>query len=292
MIFPADRSWFFHRVDGRRHLGLVDPEPGSFLDLGEASDLDLLATDALSAENLPALMKQCRELEGDPVFDVPVARPPKILCLGKNYAAHAAEFGSAVPEEPIFFTKLIGSLLPHQQTVLLPHWVNTRIDHELELGIVLGFEDPRSAGRKYVSESEALDLVAGFTIINDVTARSMQGEDRGKQQPWLRCKSFDTFCPIGPWVVPRDSLPGFNDLEICLEVNGQLRQKSRTSLMVVDVAAAISYLSRHTCLQCGDVIATGTPEGVGPIEDGDILTARIEGIGELKNPVAREKTPA
>ena len=135
--------------------------------------------------------------------------------------------------------------------------------------------------------ADALELVAGYSIFNDVTARTMQGDDRGAQKPWLRCKSFDTFGPFGPWVVPADSLDA-TDLAIACRVGDEPRQASRTSLMVVGIADAIAYLSRHTSLRSGDLIAMGTPEGVGPIADGDVVTCEIEGIGRLANPVVRE----
>lgn len=289
-MLPAAVAWFFHRTQDKRCLGLAQPgvDGVRLLDLGPADDLALLAGGLLAGEGLEAHCARGQPLTQPVVWDVPVARPSKILCLGKNFAAHAAEFGATVPEEPLFFTKLVDTLLPHDGTVLLPHWVDTRIDHEVELGVVLGFSDPHRRGRKYVAPADALDLVAGYTIIDDVTARKMQGDDRGAQKPWLRCKSFDTFCPIGPWVVPSSAFEP-RDAAITLTVNGELRQASRTSLMVVDVPHALAYLSRHTTLRPGDIIAMGTPEGVGPLRDGDLVCNRIEGIGELRHGVAREQ---
>ena len=288
---PAGPAWFFHRREGRRRLGVCQAEAGALRmwDIGEVDELDLLARGGLDAPALRALAIAGDELDGEPDFDVPVARPSKILCLGKNYAAHAAELGSEVPDQPIVFAKLCDTLLPHRGTVVLPHWVDTRIDHEIELGVVLGFDDPERAGRKYVATEQAIELVAGFTIVNDVTARRMQGEDRGHSRPWLRSKSFDTFCPVGPFVVARDGLPGHADLAIRLRVGESLRQDSRTSAMVFDVPQAISWLSRHTTLRPGDLIAMGTPAGVGPIEDGDTMVGEIEGIGTLVNQVVREE---
>jgi len=293
---PAAPAWLYHRVDGERRLGLCIPAAGSpaFVDLGAADELDLLARgagDGLDAQSLRALAERGRPLADPPCFDVPVARPGKILCLGKNFAAHAREFGAEVPEEPIFFTKLRDALLPHLGTVVLPHWVRTRIDHEIELAVILGFDDPERRGRKYVAPERAMELVAGYTVLNDVTARRMQGDDRGANNPWLRSKSFDTFCPVGPWVVARDDLPRVHDLAISLRVGDDLRQASRTSHMVVDVPHAIAYLSRHTTLRPGDLIAMGTPEGVGPIADGDLMVGEIEGIGRLCNEVLREDPP-
>jgi len=289
---PASPAWFAHRVGGVRHLGALDPDGPVAVDCGPHDELPMLAAGGLGRTNVRGLLRAGSPIRlEDVVFDVPVAHPGKLLCLGKNFAAHAREFGAEVPEEPIFFTKLPDTLLPHAGTVVLPHWLDERIDHEVELAVVLGFEDPDRRGRKYVSPEEAVELIEGYTVLNDVTARTMQGTDRGRQQPWLRSKSFDTFCPIGPFVVPAEALGPNPDLAIDLYVGDELRQSSRTGHMVVSVPEAIAYLSRHTTLRPGDIVAMGTPEGVGPISDGDVMTACIEGIGLLRNPVAREVAP-
>ncbi|MEM7200334.1 MAG: fumarylacetoacetate hydrolase family protein [Planctomycetota bacterium] len=288
LLAPA---WFRHRLAGRVRLGGAIPTTGGidFFDLGDAEEMSLLASAGLTAERLAERLDAGERLDQAPVFEVPVARPGKILCLGKNFAAHAAEFGAAVPEEPIFFTKLPDTLLPHEGVVQIPHWLQSRVDHEVELAVILGFPDPEQRGRKYVASAEALSLVAGYSILNDVTARAMQGTDRGAQRPWLRCKSFDTFCPLGPWVVPADALPQVHDLEIGLTVNGDQKQHSRTSLMVVGIAEAIAYLSRHTTLRPGDLIAMGTPAGVSALAPGDRMVASIEHLGELVNTVQLER---
>lgn len=298
MTRPDRVAWFFHRVgghpggrpgrrDGERRLGVFDPEKDRFLDRGPVDELAALADGSFGHHNL--LIRGAEPMIEEPIFDVPVARPSKILCLGKNYAAHAAEFGAEVPEEPIFFTKFWDTMIPHGAPIVLPHWIDSRIDHEIELAVILGFDDPDGRGRKYVDREHAMDLVAGYTIVNDVTARRMQGDDRSLKHPWLRSKSFDTFCPIGPWVVPARDLPEAADITIQLHVNDELRQKSSTSLMVTDIPHAIEYVSRHTTLRPGDILATGTPQGVGPIDDGDVVTCHIEGIGTLRNPVVRER---
>lgn len=289
---PECLVWFTHRVEGARHLGLYDSGSGSFRDVGPRPayfERSELASGALC--NPRTLLATSQAMADRPVFDVPVAHPSKILCLGKNFAAHAAEFGAEVPEEPIFFTKFADTLIPDGAPIVLPHWVDSRIDHELELAIILGFDDPEDRGRKYVSAEDASALVAGYTVLNDVTARQMQGQDRGQERPWLRSKSFDSFCPIGPWVVPASERPELGDLAMHLHVNEDLRQSSSTGLMVVDIPHAIEYLSRHTTLRPGDIIAMGTPAGVGPIEDGDTVTCCIESIGTLSNPVTREAAP-
>lgn len=265
------------------------PDGPRFVDLGPRDEGVLLAQGSLDLTALARLATAGRRLERDAiVFDVPVARPGKLLCLGKNFVAHAREFGAEVPEEPIFFTKLPDALLPHDGTVVLPHWVHTRIDHEVELAVVLGFADPQRQGRKYVAEADALALVGGYTLLNDVTARKMQGDDRGLNRPWLRSKSFDTFCPIGPFVVPFAALGATPDLALDCWVDAEHRQSSRTSLMVVGVAAAIEYLSRHVTLRPGDILAMGTPEGVGPLQDGQQIVCTLEGVGLLRNRVVRE----
>lgn len=292
-VLPTGPAWFYHRRAGERRLGIADPDGPVFFDCGPRDELAMLAAGGLDATQVHALTRAGDALDpSDIVWDVPIRKPGKILCLGKNFAAHAREFGAEVPEEPIFFTKLPDTLLPHEGTVLLPHWLDSRIDHEIELAVILGFKDPDGRGRKYVEPERAFDLVEGYTLINDVTARTIQGDDRGAQKPWLRSKSFDTFCPFGPWVVARGELLQAKNLAIDLWVNDEHRQSSRTGMMVVDVPHAIAYLSRHTTLHPGDVIAMGTPEGVGPIADGDVMVGAIEGMGLLRNPVAREATPS
>ncbi|MFO1051519.1 MAG: fumarylacetoacetate hydrolase family protein [Planctomycetota bacterium] len=292
-LSPSSPAWFAHRSGTGRRLGVFDPAKSRFVDIGPLDESSLLAAGSLDLGDVDRFIRTGRTLAPESIrFDVPLARPGKILCLGKNFVAHAREFGAEVPEEPIFFTKLPDTLLPHEGEVVLPHWVDTRIDHEVELGVVLGFSDPDRRGRKYVRAQDAMALVAGYTLLNDVTARKMQGDDRGNQRPWLRCKSFDTFCPLGPFVVPREALGDRPDLALDCWVNDTHRQSSRTSLMVVGVAEAIEYLSRHTTLRPGDLIAMGTPEGVGPIAHGDVMTCTLEGVGLLRNRVVREIEPA
>ncbi len=288
---PLAPVWFAYRRGGRR-LGAALPEPGGgWFDLGALRAEELLAAGALDVADLRARCRDAERIARPEQFLPPVAHPSKILCLGKNFAAHAAEFGAAVPDEPIVFAKLADTLVGHGDPVRLPHGVESRIDHELELGVILGFADPDARGRKHVPVARALELVAGYTVLNDVTARKLQGTDRDAGKPWLRSKSFDTFCPLGPWVVPRDAAVGIHDAAMTLHVDEELRQQSRTSLMVVGVAAAIEYLARHFTLRPGDVLAMGTPEGVGPIRAGQQMRAWIEGIGTLVNPVEREPLP-
>lgn len=287
---PAAPAWFFHGDFGERRLGVVLPEAG-FFDLGRDDEAALLSEGSLTANHLRAMAEEGDLFDAPPTrFEVPVRLPSKILCLGKNYAAHAAELGSAVPEEPFAFAKLADTLIPHGAAVVIPHWLDTRVDHEIELALILGFDDPHQRGRKYVTRAAAMSLIAGYTIFNDVTARKLQASDRDLKQPWLRAKSLDTFGPIGPWVVAADAFDA-SDRRLTLRVDAEVRQDARTSDMVVDLADAIVFLSRHFTLRPGDVIATGTPAGIGPVRDGNVMRSEIEGIGALTNPVRKEALP-
>ncbi|HEX4339380.1 MAG TPA: fumarylacetoacetate hydrolase family protein [Polyangiaceae bacterium] len=204
----------------------------------------------------------------------PVA-PATIFGIGKNYRAHAAEMKGAVPSEPLVFTKTITSLVGPDGTVVLPK-EGGRIDYEAELGVVIGKTCRR------VPVERALDYVFGYTALCDVTARAFQDKDG----QWTRAKGFDTFCPVGP-VVVTGIAPG--DLAISLRQNGELRQDATTADMVFDVARLVSHLSSFATLSPGDLIATGTPEGVGPLAHGDRVAISIAGIGELGFGVAREE---
>ncbi|GAB4142095.1 MAG: hypothetical protein Fur0037_09140 [Planctomycetota bacterium] len=280
---PSRAAWFRYRAGAGIRLGAYDPSRRAFLDLGARSVADLLAEGGLRAGHLAELMALGEPMPEPARYEVPVV-PSKILCMAKNYEAHAREFGAAPPPEPVFFAKLPDSLLPHGQPVRIPEHLDSRVDHEAELGVVLGFPDPERRGAKPSSEDEALSLVAGYTCLNDVTARTLQGRDREAKLPWLRSKSFDTFCPTGPFVVPADALDA-SDLAITMTVNGEIRQSGSTSAMVHGIGAILVRMAACTTLRPGDLIATGTPAGVGPIRSGDIMTVAIEGIGALSNPV-------
>jgi 2-keto-4-pentenoate hydratase/2-oxohepta-3-ene-1,7-dioic acid hydratase in catechol pathway len=196
----------------------------------------------------------------------PVA-PSKIVCIGRNYAAHAKELGNEVPAEPLMFFKPPSSVIGPGQSVEL-RAESERVEHEGELGVVIG----KRASR--VSREEALSYVFGYTCVNDVTARDLQKKDG----QWARAKGFDTFCPVGPWI-ETDLDP--SDLSVRCLVDGQVRQDGRTSQMMFDVSALIAYVSRAFALEPGDLIATGTPEGVGLMPAGSRVTVVIEKIGEL-----------
>ncbi len=288
---PTRPAWFRFEHGGAAHVGAIDPArsgpgggPGWF-DLGPLDVLRLLHDGALTRADLELRIGRSAPIPAPGRFLTPVPRGPKILCLAKNYTAHAKEMGGAAPAEPIFFAKLPDTLVAHGEAVVIPGWLETRVDHEAELALVLGFADPDGRGRRNVDAADAPALVAGFTPLNDVTARKLQGQDREQKYPWLRSKSIDTFCPVGPFVVPRDALDGA-DLAITMRVNGEVRQQARTSAMVFSIGEALAAMSRVTTLRPGDLIAMGTPEGVGPVRPGDVMEVEVEGLGVLRNPVA------
>lgn len=202
----------------------------------------------------------------------PVA-PTKVVAVGLNYRAHVDEMGHDLPVEPVLFLKPSTSVIGPGDTIEIPVGVG-RVDHEAELGVVIG----RRAHN--VTPEEAAECVLGFTCANDVTARELQRVDG----QWSRAKGFDTFCPLGPWVAT-DIDPG--DLLVEAYVNGDLRQSARTSDMIFSPYELVSFASRVMTLVPGDVVLTGTPAGIGPIEAGDEVEIRIEGVGSLVNEVSR-----
>jgi 2-keto-4-pentenoate hydratase/2-oxohepta-3-ene-1,7-dioic acid hydratase in catechol pathway len=205
---------------------------------------------------------------------VPVV-PTKILCIGRNYRAHAAELGNEVPEKPLVFLKPLSSLLPHRGTVLLPPEAS-RVDYEGELTVVIG-----ARGRR-LSREEAARAVFGYTCAIDVSARDLQKADG----QWWRAKGFDTFCPLGP-AVETDVDP--EDLLLETLVDGAIRQSGRTSEMVHDVPSLVAWVSHAMTLEPGDVILTGTPEGVAPLVPGQTVEVRIGGVGTLSVRVEKEE---
>ena len=218
------------------------------------------------------------ELEEPIEYDLPISRPQKIICLGRNYKKHAEEFKNVVPPEPIIFAKLPSSLLPPNGVIRIPRGVG-RVDHEIELAVVIG-----KSGKR-ISQAEAMKHVAGYTVLNDVTARAMQIKDIEEKKPWMRSKSFDTFCPLGPFLVPADEIPDPHQLEIKLSVNGEIRQHANTSEMAYQIPQIIEYISQYITLNAGDIIATGTPAGVSELKPGDVVRGEIANIGVLENTV-------
>jgi 2-keto-4-pentenoate hydratase/2-oxohepta-3-ene-1,7-dioic acid hydratase in catechol pathway len=201
--------------------------------------------------------------------------PSKVVAIGRNYAEHAAELGNEVPEDPIIFLKPSTAVVGPRDPIVYPSEVSERVDFEGELAVVIG----RLC--RQVPPERVPDVIFGYTCANDVTARDLQAKDG----QWARAKGFDTFCPLGPWI-ETDIDPA--DLELTTIVNGEIRQNSRTSLLLHDVTALITYVSAVMTLLPGDVLLTGTPAGVGPLKDGDEVSVTIEGIGTLTNGVTSD----
>jgi len=198
--------------------------------------------------------------------------PTKIVCVGRNYAAHARELGNDVPERPLIFLKPPSALIGDGDAIVLPP-ESQRVEHEAEIALVIG----RRA--RNVPAAAAMDFVAGFAPLNDVTARDLQKADG----QWTRAKGFDTFCPVGA-ITPAAGVD-WPALEIVCRVNGDVRQRGRARDMTFDFPALVAYISRVMTLEPGDLIATGTPEGVGPLEPGDLVEVEIPGLATLANPV-------
>lgn len=218
----------------------------------------------------------------------PIPRPNKIICLGLNYADHAREQGAQPPAQPIYFLKSGNTICgPHDPIVLPPN--SSQVDYEAEFAVVIG-----KRGRD-IPEDKALDYVAGYTILNDVSARDMQFGDK----QWYRGKSCDTFAPTGPWIVTADEIPDPHNLHILLTLNGQTLQDSNTGNLIFKVPFLISYLSQSATWEVGDLISTGTPPGVGVfrkppvfLQAGDTVSITVEGIGTLTNPVGGSPSAA
>lgn len=206
----------------------------------------------------------------------PVA-PSKVICVARNYVAHAAEHSAEVPETPLLFFKPPSAVIGPGAAIELPA-ESAQVEHEGELAVVIGRRCRR------VGESEAWSAVLGVSCANDVTARDIQRAEK----LWTRGKGFDTFCPVGPWIVAGIDRAAVADLEIRCSVDNGLRQRGRTSQMVFSPAYLISYISQVMTLEPGDIILTGTPAGVGPLAPGDEVTVEIEDVGTLSNPVKTE----
>jgi 2-keto-4-pentenoate hydratase/2-oxohepta-3-ene-1,7-dioic acid hydratase in catechol pathway len=205
---------------------------------------------------------------------LPPVVPTKIVCVGRNYREHAAEFDNPVPEEPLLFMKPPSSVVGTGEDVVYPA-LSTRVDHEAELVVVVG----RTAHR--VGASDAWQVIGGYTCGNDVTARDIQKSDG----QWTRGKGFHTFCPLGPWI-ETDYDP--TDVNVVCKVNGETRQDGHTRDMIFDIPYLIEYITRFTRLEIGDVIMTGTPEGVASVEVGDEMTVEVAGLGSLTNRIVAE----
>ena len=203
------------------------------------------------------------------------ATPSKIVCVGRNYAAHAAEHGADVPTEPLLFLKPPSAIIAPGAGIVLPE-LSSRVEHECEVALVIGRRC------RAVSEENAWEQVLGVTCGNDVTARDLQRSD----SQWTRGKGFDTFCPLGPWIVTGLNEKEIGSLEVSCTVNGEIRQRANTEQMVFSPAFLIAFITQVMTLEPGDVIMTGTPSGVGPLHAGDQVTVAVERVGKLTNPVS------
>lgn len=201
-------------------------------------------------------------------------RPGKIVCVGRNYMAHAAELGNEVPKEPLFFFKPPSAVIGPDEAIRLPSY-SSRVEHEAEIGVVIG----KTA--RNLDESDVLSAIGGVVCVNDVTARDVQR----KEDQWVRAKGFDTSCPVGASVVQLEDLPPLEELEVIGRVNGEVRQHGFAKDMAFRIPFLISQISHILTLEPGDLISTGTPEGVGPLCPGDIVEVEIPGVGVLANPV-------
>jgi 2-keto-4-pentenoate hydratase/2-oxohepta-3-ene-1,7-dioic acid hydratase in catechol pathway len=265
-------------------------KPGLFDEFGRLRDLSGVVADIDGSMLSDRALKKIAKIDyttlplvrGNPRIGVPVAKIGKFIGIGMNYADHAAEVGAPIPTEPPVFMKAISCLNGPDDAIMLPKG-SKKTDWEVELGVVIGTR------AQYVSEEDALDFVAGYCVVNDVSERAYQME-MGTQ--WDKGKGCDTFGPVGPWLVTRDEVLDVQDLDLYLEVNGKRMQTGNTSTMVFTVAQIVSYLSRFMTLAPGDIICTGTPPGVGLgrkpqkfLKKGDTLRLGIAGLGEQQQDV-------
>lgn len=268
---------------GKEKPGLIDAD-GKLRDL--SGKIDDFTADQLSDRALAKLAKLNTDklplVKGRPRLGVPVAHVGKYIAIGINYIEHAAEAKMRIPREPIVFMKAVTCLCGANDNIILPK-DSKKSDWEIELGVIIGKK------AQYVTEEEALDYVAGYCVANDLSEREFQIE-RGTQ--WDKGKGCDTFGPIGPWLVTRDEIPDPQNLEVWLDVNGERMQHGNTKTMIFTVAKIVSYLSHFMTLLPGDVIATGTPPGVGLarnpqvfLKPGDVVVAGVEKLGEQRQKV-------
>jgi len=271
--------------NGYEKPGMIDSQ-GMLRDLS-VTGLANIDQDTISPKGLAKLRKIRPEslplIKTEPRFGVPYTGISKVVAIGLNYSDHAAEAGMPIPSEPIIFMKATTSITGPNDDVIQPKG-STKLDWETELAVVIGTK------AQYVPEEKALDYVAGYTIINDVSERNFQLE-RGPQ--WDKGKGCDTFCPIGPWLVTSDEIPNPQTLDMWLDVNGERMQVGNTRTMIFGVAKIVSYCSQFMTLLPGDIIATGTPPGVGMgikpeprfLKPGDVMQLYIQGLGEQRQKV-------
>jgi 5-oxopent-3-ene-1,2,5-tricarboxylate decarboxylase / 2-hydroxyhepta-2,4-diene-1,7-dioate isomerase len=213
--------------------------------------------------------------------------PTKIVCLGRNYVDHIKEMNAPFPKEPVFFGKTINTLITDNNPIIYPKILyndelNKRVDYEVELAFII------SKNCKNVSKQNAYDYILGYSVFLDMTARNMQVNDRNIKLPWYRSKNFDTFGPIGPKIISHDEMSDPHNLNIELKVNGEIRQSSNTKYLLFKIPDIIEYISQFLTLEVGDIVATGTPGGVGAVLPGDKIEASIEKIGAITHLIVLE----
>ncbi|MCC2664458.1 MAG: hydrolase family protein [Geminicoccaceae bacterium] len=276
-----------HGRSGAEKPGLLDAE-GRIRDLsGHVDDITPVVLTSESLRRLAGLdASSLPRVEGNPRLGPPIAGVPNLVCIGLNYADHARETNSPIPEAPIVFMKHTGSIIGPNDQVRIPRGAS-KTDWEVELGVVIG----RRAS--YVEEAAAMEHVAGYCIVNDVSERDFQFHGGGNQ--WIKGKSPDTFAPVGPWLVTKDEVHDPQNLALWLEVDGHRYQDGSTRTMIFDVAHLVSHCSRYMTLLPGDVISTGTPPGVGAgvkpnpvfLKAGNVMRLGIEGLGEQRQEVGQ-----
>ena len=260
------------QLNGETHYGLVESVAGN-----DAIVRILLTAPEDADGDMESL--RTRRIEPIPLQEamlLPPVRPSKIVCIGRNYREHAAELGHEVPKEPLIFLKATSSLLAPGATIRRPK-LSQRVDHEGELGVVIGKTCYQPA-----VDADIRRFILGYTCVNDVTARDLQNKDG----QWSRAKGFDTFCPVGPLVT--DEIDPWAGIGVETRVNGEVRQQGNTRDFIFNLDTVIRYIAQAMTLFPGDLIPSGTPSGVGPLAAGDSVEISVEGIGALKNPVADE----
>lgn len=243
--------------------------------LDECFDLDFFGEimETVSKHNLIQDLK----VNGEFTVNPPII-PGKIIALGNNYHKHIKEMNNKIPEKPVIFGKWPSTVIGHRRPILKPSWIGT-MSYEAELAFVVGAE------AKDVPAAEAMNYVVGYTCLNDVTARDMQRKDRADQNPWMQSKNFDTFTPLGPCILLAGMVKEPVEIGVKSKVNGEQRQDGNTRDFIFDIPTVIQYITRIMTLEPGDIVTTGTPEGVGAVEPGDVVEVTCEGIGTLINPV-------
>jgi len=267
-------------IIGESNLSLL-----SFIELADGALLSSLkeAFGSLSGSELIGMEERREAVRlNEARLRAPITRPPAVFCLGFNFRSHAPELKRPVPEVPVVFMKPSRSVVGPGDEIVLPK-ASARVDYEVELCVVIG------KGGRYIPRSEAYSRIFGYTVLNDITARDIQQRDFSLARPWLRSKGFDTFAPIGPFIVTGDEIGDPMSLSLSLSVNGEVRQSSRTSEMIFDVPSVVEYISSFTTLEPGALIAMGTPEKIGQLHDGDVVEATVERIGTLRNRAVLER---